>query len=117
MPPLVITLVFNRIRNARMLFFARPIAKAIADKVLGTFIVPNIQRQLAYIEGELANEAWFAGRAFTAADVMMSFPLEAAAAAGYVDARMPNIAGFLERIHERPAYRRALDAGGPYQLI
>jgi glutathione S-transferase len=115
MPPLVMALVFDRVRTAPMPFFARPIAKAIANNVLDTFIKPNLQRQLDFMEAELAQHAWFTGRAFTAADVMMSFPLESAAARRMLDGR-PNLSAFLERIHERPAYRRALDKGGPYSL-
>jgi glutathione S-transferase len=117
MPPLVMSLVFNRIKRAPMPFFARPVARAIADNVLDSFIKPNLRRQLEFMEGELAQHAWFCGRAFTAADVMMSFPLEAAASRGALGARLPNLAAFLERIHERPAYRRALDQGGPYDLL
>jgi glutathione S-transferase len=115
MPPLVMALVFNRIKTAPMPFFARPIAKAIADNVLDSFVRPNIAAQLDFMEAELAQHAWFTGRSFTAADVMMSFPLEAAAAAKQLGSR-PNLSAFLERIHERPAYRRALERGGPYAL-
>jgi glutathione S-transferase len=115
MPPLVMALVFNRIKTAPMPFFARPIAKAIADNVLDSFVRPNIAAQLDFMEAELAQHAWFTGRSITAADVMMSFPLEAAAAAKQLGSR-PNLSAFLERIHERPAYRRALERGGPYAL-
>jgi glutathione S-transferase len=115
MPPLVMALVFNRIKTAPMPFFARPIAKAIADNVLDSFVKPNVKSQLDFMEAELAQHAWFTGRAFTAADVMMSFPIEAAAAAKQLGSR-PNLSAFLERIHERPAYRRALERGGPYTL-
>jgi glutathione S-transferase len=117
MPPLLLALIFNRIKKAPMPFFARPIARAMADKVLDGYVKPDLRRQLAYIESELATRTWFAGRAFTAADVMMSFPLEAAASRGALRGRLPNIGAFLERIHERPAYKRALDRGGPYDLL
>jgi glutathione S-transferase len=117
MPPLVMALVFNRIKTAPMPFFARPIARAIADKVLHGFVRPDIKRQLLFMEGELEERPWFTGRAFTAADVVMSFPLEAAAARGALGARFPNLGGFLERIHERPAYRRALERGGPFEVL
>jgi glutathione S-transferase len=117
MPPLVMALVFNRIKKAPMPFFARPIAKAIADNVLGGFIKPDLKRQLLFMESELASRPWFTGRAFTAADVMMSFPIEAASSRGALHSSFPNLSGFLERIHERPAYKRALDRGGPYSLL
>ena len=117
MPPLVMALVFSRIKKAPMPFFARPIAKAIVDKVLDGFIKPDLKRQLAFMESELVSRPWFAGRAFTAADVMMSFPIEAASSRGALKSNFPNLSGFLERIHERPAYKRALDRGGPYSLL
>jgi glutathione S-transferase len=117
MPPLVMALVFRRIKSTRMPFFAKPIARAIADKVLGSFVMPNIERQLDFMESELATRAWFAGGEFSAADVMMSFPLEAASTRAGLQARCPKLAAWLARIHERPAYRRALERGGPFTLL
>mgnify|MGYP003477468031 CR=1 FL=1 len=117
MPPLVMKLVFNKVRTAPMPFFAKPIAKAIADKVLDGFVKPDLKRQLMFMEQELASRTWFTGRAFSAADVMMSFPIEAASSRGALKSNFPNLSGFLERIHERPAYKRALDRGGPYSLL
>ena len=116
MPPLVMALVFRRIKSTRMPFFAKPIARAIADKVLGSFVMPNIERQLDFMEAELASRPWFAGDAFSAADVMMSFPLEAASTRAGLRTRCPGLAAWLARVHERPAYRRALERGGPYSL-
>src|ERR1043166_6993988 len=104
MPPLLMKLVFNRIENGPMPFFARPIARGIARKVKGGFIDPNLERIVAHIETELAHSDWFAGDLFTAADIQMSFPVEAAAAR--VGAR-PAMLRFLDRIHARPAYKRA----------
>jgi glutathione S-transferase len=100
-----------------MPFFARPIAKAIAEKVLSGFVMPNIARQLDFMESELSQRDWFAGRSFSAADVMMSFPLEAAAARGGLGGSHPKLAAFLERIHARPGYQRALERGGPFKLL
>jgi glutathione S-transferase len=108
--------VFQRIKTSPMPFFAKPIARAIADKVLGGFVEPNLERQLAYMESELAARPWFAGDSFSAADVMMSFPLEAAAARAGLNARHPKLTDFLARIHARPAYARALERGGPFML-
>ena len=116
MPPLLLKLVFNRIETGPMPFFVRPVARGIARRVKGTFIEPQIVRHLDYLEAELGMHAWFAGGNFSAADIQMSFPLEAAAARGGLDATRPKLMGFLERIHARPAYRRALEAGGPYAL-
>jgi glutathione S-transferase len=116
MPPLVMKLVFNKIKRTPMPFFVKPIAKGIADKVLSSFVQPNIDRQLAFLEAELASRPWFAGAEFSAADVQMSFPVEAAAARnGMGD--YPKLQAFLDRIHARPAYKRALERGGPYDLM
>ena len=117
MPPLVMALIFNKVRSAPMPFFAKPIANAIANKVMGGFVQPNIDRQLAFMEAELQTRPWFAGNEFSAADIMLSFPLEAAASRGGLDQRYPKLSDFLARIHARPAYRRALERGGPYALL
>jgi len=117
MPPLLMKLVFDRIEKGPMPFFVKPIAKAIAGKVKGSFIEPNIMRQLEYMEAELGKHAWFAGDDFSAADIQMSFPLEAAAARGGLGKSRPKLMQFLERIHQRPAYQRALERGGKYDLL
>jgi glutathione S-transferase len=116
MPPLLMKLVFDRIKTTPMPFFVKPIARAIADKVTAGFVMPNVERQLAFMEAELAQRPWFAGAGFSAADVMMSFPLEAAAQRAGLDARYSNLQDWLARIHARPAYRRALERGGPYSF-
>lgn len=116
MPPLVMKLVFSKIKRAPMPFFVKPIAKGIADKVLSSFVQPNIDRQLKFLEAELASRPWFAGAKFSAADVQMSFPVEAAAARGGMDG-YPKLKAFLDHIHARPAYKKALERGGPYDLM
>ncbi|MEO6365442.1 MAG: glutathione S-transferase [Luteimonas sp.] len=116
MPPLLLNLVFSRLKSAPMPFFARPIARSIADKALGSFVGPQMKLHVDYMEAELARHTWFAGDRFTAADIQMSFPIEAAAArAGF--ANQTRLQAYLERIHERPAYRRALERGGSYDLM
>jgi glutathione S-transferase len=117
MPPLLIKLVFDRVETAPMPFFVKPFARAIAGQVKRTFIAPQIALHLDYMEGELAKSPWFAGGDLTAADIQMSFPLEAAAARGGLDASRPKLMAFLERVHAMPAYKRALEKGGPYELM
>ena len=117
MPPLLMKLIFDRIERGPMPFFVKPIAKGIAAKVKGGFIQPNIDRNFNFIEAELGKSPWFAGDELTAADVQMSFPLEAAAARGGPAAKQPRVTEFLQRIHARPAYQRALARGGPYALM
>jgi glutathione S-transferase len=117
MPPLVLKLIFARIATGPMPFFAKPIAKAIAHKVLTGFVQPNIKSQLDYMEAELGKSAWFAGSEFSAADIQMSFVLEAAAQRGGLDAgHYPRLAAVLRLMHARPAYHRALASGGPYSF-
>ena len=116
MPPLVMKLVFDTIAKAPMPFFVKPVAKGISARVLDSFVMPNLARQLDFMEAELKTRTWFCGADFTAADVMLSFPLEAAAQRAGLDASRPVLHDFLQRIHERPAYRRALAQGGPYSF-
>ena len=117
MPPLLFKLVFDQIAKAKMPFFAKPIAMAIVAKTMEAFILPNIKTHLDFMEGELGRSRWFAGADFSGADIQMSFPLEAAAARGGLNASRPRLMAYLERIHARPAYRRALEKGGPYSML
>lgn len=116
MTPLLLKLVFDRIEAAPMPFFARPVARAIARRVKHEYVLPTLERNLDFMERTLAERPWFAGDAFSAADIAMSFPVEVAEARGALDARRPRLRAFLERIRARPAYRRALERGGPYAI-
>jgi glutathione S-transferase len=114
MPPLLMKLVFDRIESAKMPFFAKPIARMIARKTKDVYIGPQLKSHLDYMEAELGKNEWFAGAQFSAADVQMSFPVEAAASRAGLDDKYPKLRAFLERIHARPAYQRALERGGEY---
>ncbi len=116
-PPLLLKLLFDRIEKGPMPFFVRPVARAIARRAKDAYVQPNIDRNLDFMERELAGREWFAGEQFSAADVQMSFPLEASAVRGGLDARRPRLMDFLARIHARPAYRRAVERGGEYALM
>jgi len=100
MPPLFAMLVVGRLG-----LLGRPARKPLQSM----FAV-----HLRWLESELATRDWFAGDGFSAADVMMSFPLEAARSRGGLDARYPQLQAWLERIHARTGYRVALQKGGPY---
>ena len=117
MPLLVLRLIFNKIEASPMPFFVRPIARLIVDRVRQSFIEPQIALHLGYLEAELEKSLWFVDSEFTAADIHMSFPLEAAAARAGLDISRPKLMDFLDRIHARPAYRRALERGGAYELM
>ena len=117
MPPLLLKLVFDRVERAKAPFFVKPLVRSIANRAKSGFIAPQIGLHLDYMEGELARSPWFAGDEFSAADIQMSFPLEAAAARGGLDASRPRLMDFLSRIHARPAYQRALERGGVFKLL
>lgn len=117
MPLLLLKLIFGRMPKGAPAVM-RPLVNVIASKALRTLVDPQLKQHLRYWCDELnANGGWFAGGEFTAADIMMSFPAEAAAArAGMDDSHAP-LRDFLARIHARPAYNRALETGGPYALM
>jgi glutathione S-transferase len=113
MPLLLMKLITSRIRKAP--FIVRPIAKKIASTLDGTFTDPNLKRHIEFLDEQLDKSPWFAGSELSAADIQMSFPMEAIAA------RVPNaperINKFVATIHDRPAYKRALERGGPYTVM
>ncbi len=119
MPPLLVALIFAKVRSAPVPFFVKPIVKGIAAQVHKAYIDPNVNSLLAFMEAERASREWFAGAEFTAADVQMSYPVEAAAAgrAGFSAQSHPKLHAWLQRCQARPAYQRALAAGGPYSVI
>jgi len=114
MPPLLLKLLFDRIATNPVPWPISAIARRIAGAVQSSFIAPNLKRHLDYLEAELGAHTWFAGEEFTAADVQMSFPLEAAVSRAGLNASRPQLMAFLDRIHARDAYKRALERGGPY---
>ena len=117
MPPLLMKLVFDRLSTTKMPFFAKPVARAIARRIKKEFVQPQLDTHLSFMDAELGKSTWFAGPEFTAADIQMSFPVEAAQGrAGLTEATRPHLHAFLKRIHERPAYKRALERGGEYSL-
>ena len=100
MPPLLLKLVINRL--------------GLLGRPARPFVSAQLKLHLDFLEGELGKGPWFLGERFSAADVMMSFPIEAARARGGLDATRPNLMDFLKRIHTRDAYKRALEKGGAY---
>lgn len=113
MTPLLLKLVFTRLPE-RASGFGRMAAKGVAAKALSSFVDPQVKSHVDWWETSLASTGWFAGPDFSAADIMMSFPVEAAGSRVGYGADRPGLKAFLDRIHARPAYRRALERGGPY---
>jgi len=116
MPLMVMKLIFSRVPKAPMPFFAKPIAKKISGGMVGGFVQPRIEEQLRLVESHLASHTWFAGEELTAADVQMSFPLQAAGARANLDA-LPHIRDFIQRVEARPAYQRGIERTGPLELL
>ena len=116
MPLLVMKLVFSRLTTVPAPFFVKPVIRTLVARVNGQFLDPQLRTHLAFLEAELGGKAWFAGAEFSAADVQMSFPVEAAAARIGLG-EFPGLRAWLERIHARPAYKRALEIGGPFDLL
>ena len=113
MPPLLLKLVFSALPT-RAPSLLRGLVKSIAGRAQAGFVDPQLKTMFDYLEEVLTRTEWFAGPEFTAADIMMSFPLEAAADRAGALVGRPHLAAFLEKIHARPAYRRALEKGAPY---
>ncbi len=114
MSPQLLKLMFDRVASAPMPFFAKPIVRAVRDKVMAAFIGPQLKLHLDYLESELSRAPWFCGQEMTAADIQMSFPVELAVVRAGLDDSRPNLMGWLRRIHARPAYQQALERGGKY---
>jgi glutathione S-transferase len=114
MPPLLLKLIFSRLPQAAPALL-RPLARRIAQGAQRGFIDPQLKTHCDFWESELGRSAWFAGEEFSAADIQMSYPVEAAAARSGLTLG-PRLGGFLERIHSRDAYRRALAAAGSFSL-
>lgn len=115
-PLMLVSLIMNRIETAPMPFFIKPIAKGIVAKVRGNFLDRNVERNLDFIESTLGRTTWLCGDELTAADIQMSFPIEAAEVRTNLRDGYPNLAGFLDCIRARPAYQAAITKGGPYDL-
>jgi glutathione S-transferase len=117
MPLMILSLVMARIESAPMPFFVKPVARGIVAKVRGGYLDPNVKPKRGYMESTLSQSVWFCGDQLTAADIQMSFVLEAAAVRTNLSADYPNLEAFLTRTQARPAYQAALDKGGPYNLL
>lgn len=117
MPLMIVSLIMHRVATAPAPFFVKPIARGIAAKVRGGFLDPNVKRNLDYMDSTLGKTTWFCGNEMTAADIQMSFALEAAEVRTDLATEYPNLQGYLEKIRALPAYQRALERGGPYRLM
>jgi glutathione S-transferase len=116
-PLMIIALLMGKIETAPMPFFAKPIARGLAGKVRESYLDANVKRNLDFMESTLGETTWFCGDLFSAADIQMSFAIEAAEVRTNLHEDYPNLAEYLDRIRARPAYKAAIEKGGPYGLL
>ena len=117
MPLMIVALLMGRIEQAPVPFFVKPVAKGIVNRVREGYLDPNVNRNLDFMEATLEQQDWFAGDDFSAADVHMSFCLEAAEVRTNLRADYPALGRCLDRMRARPAYQRAVERGGPLELL
>lgn len=113
MPPLLVGLITGLLRGPKVPWIVRPIAKGIAQQIDRDFTTPELERHVAFLEGELAQRPFLCGDELTAADVQMSYPALALAERG---PRSATLEAYVERLKSRPAYQRAVEVGGPVLL-
>lgn len=114
MPPLVMALFLNRMETAKMPFFAKPIAKKLTKGARDGYLTHTTKALFDYLDAELGRSEWLAGKDFTAADIIMSFPAEASLQRVDAAQSAKNLKSYVDRLHARPGYKRALETGGPY---
>lgn len=115
----------DHIRHLELMHFAEgsamtPILLGLYTSRLGEAAAPlgpRIDQQLeshfAFMESQLSDSGHFIGNSLSAADIMLSFPAEAAVMQGRT-ADKPKLAAFVKSIHARPQWQTALEKGGPY---
>ncbi|WP_279050436.1 glutathione S-transferase family protein [Cedecea davisae] len=115
MPLLLLKLVFSRLGKAPVPWPLRPVGKALGQGVQKAYLNKQIATHARYVEGHLSQFPWFAGQQFSAADIQMSFPVAALLARGEVN-DMPHTQAWMKNVQMRPAWQRALNQGGPFEI-
>lgn len=115
MPLLLMSLVFRKIDEQPMPFFVRPIAQKITAGVRGSFINPQLDLHLQFVEQSLQGRSWLLGDRLSGADIMMSFPLQVTLSRAGQD--LPSITAYVRRIESEAAYRRAEERIGKLTLL
>ena len=113
MPYLLLSLIFSKVRSAPAPFFVKPIMKKISSTLMDMIVNPNMKRHLAFLGQHLEKNLWFAGDELTAADIQMSYAVDALVSRAAQLGLSPKIVALAQRMHARPAYQRAIAKGGP----
>ena len=116
MPPLLIKFIFSKLSEPPTPIFLRPVGKAFAAGIGRLLLNPQLKASFDFMESTLSKHKWFAGEEFSAADIQMSYPVEAAVSRAGVDNQYPKLQAFLANIRSRPAFQRAFDKGGEMML-
>jgi glutathione S-transferase len=111
MPPLIVQLIVRKMRTAKMPFFAKPIARSLANQVEASYSGPAIDLHFGFVNDTLQRRTYFAGDEFSAADIQMLYPVDAALFRRAGD--WSALREWRKRVTERDAYRRAEQRGGP----
>jgi glutathione S-transferase len=117
MPLMILSLILHKIDTAKIPFFIKPVTRAITDQVRAGYLDANVAQHMAFMNDTLTGRDWFVMDRLSAADVQMSFALEAAEVRTPLHREAPHLAAFLDRVRARDAYQRALERGGPYALM
>ncbi|MAK63059.1 MAG: glutathione S-transferase [Ponticaulis sp.] len=113
---LVLGLFLTRMETAPP-FPIKQAVQIVTKKIRGFYHTPSLTSMYEYMNAELSQRTWFAGATLTGADIMMSYPVEAAAGRAGLDDRYPNILAWLERVQALPAYQRAVETGGALEAM
>jgi glutathione S-transferase len=113
MPLMLISIVMKNIKDGPVPFFIKPITNAIVGKVTSIFLAPNFKTHYTFLEDQLKTAPdggeFLCGKDLTAADIMMSFPLEAGQSrSGMSQADCPLLWAYVDRLHQREAYKRSV---------
>lgn len=109
MPPMLVGLITGLLKGNKVPWIVRPIAKGIAKQIDGSYTDGEVERHTAFLEGELAEREYLCGSELTAADIQMSYPVEALLRRGV---QAPKLAAYHARLAARPAFAKAVETGG-----
>lgn len=112
MTPMIVKLITTGMKNTKLPFFIKPIVKSIAKKIDQSFTDGEIQTHFGWIEKFLSEHQYFAGDHFSAADIQMSYPIQASFVRSDVFPNRPFTQAWLDRVQSRSAYQQALIKGG-----
>ncbi len=115
MPPLLMKLVFSSLGKPPVPLGFRTLGKVLGQGVQKGYLNKQIETHARYIEAELGSQPWFTGESPSMADIQMSFPVFALLARGGVD-HLPNLQAWKKRVEMRPAWLRAIEKGGPFEM-